>query len=284
MGLTVNQELSVWRKQATISVQEEFAGKPLPPGLEDSLPPDLQALFDRVRTGVKRSAEQYINLCNFVERLAKRNEGYAAESARIASSLTNLTDVSSDTYAADPGDILPLNMGLKAVAMHLNSSQTLLEDEARGWDEGVLEDLKKQRDILVSVRDMFDRRDRFDRDNIPQLERRIKNNEEKLLGIRAKPEGLVKPGEAERVEEAIFKASSFRAMLPCSLTILTEPTGQAINRRSACTRSLCQGMHPRRDHVLPVLAVPGVSSSSGLGGRASQVRRTPSRQLSRIGR
>jgi sorting nexin-8 len=156
---------------------------------------------------VKRSAEQYIHLCNFVERLVKRNEGYAAENARIAASLSTLTDVASDTYAADAGDILPLNMGMKAVAKHLNSSQALLEDEARGWDEGVLEDLKKQRDILVSIRDMFDRRDRYDRDNIPQLEKRIKNNEDKLLAIRAKPEGMVKPGEAERVEEAIFKVS-----------------------------------------------------------------------------
>ena len=30
------QELAVWRKQAAISVVDEFAGRPLPPGLEDS--------------------------------------------------------------------------------------------------------------------------------------------------------------------------------------------------------------------------------------------------------
>jgi sorting nexin-8 len=113
--------------------------------------------------------------------------------------------VSSDTYAADTGDILRLNLGLNAAAKHLTQSQGLLDDEARAWDAGVLEDLKKLRDTLVSMRDMFDRRERYDRDNIPQLERRIKANEEKLLGIRSKPEALVKPGEAERVEEAIFK-------------------------------------------------------------------------------
>jgi sorting nexin-8 len=67
--------------------------------------------------------------------------------------------------------------------------------------------LKRQRDTLVSVRDMFDRRDRYDKDNIPSLERRIQNNESKLVAIRAKPEGLVKPGEIERVTEAIIKVS-----------------------------------------------------------------------------
>jgi len=137
--------------------------------------------------------------------MVKRNEGVAAEYSRIAESLQTLTTVSADTYAADTGDLLGLNMGLNAVAKHYGQSQALLEDESRAWDEGVLEDLKRQRDGLVSVRDMFERQDRYDRDNIPQLEKRIKQNEEKLVGIRAKPAELVKPGEAERVEDAIQK-------------------------------------------------------------------------------
>jgi sorting nexin-8 len=98
---------------------------------------------------------------------------------------------------------------MNATAKHLSTSQSLLEDESRAWDEGVLEDLKKQRDSLVSVRDMFDRRDRYDKDNISQLEKRIENNERKLVTLRGKPDGLVKPGEIEKVEDAILKVSPF---------------------------------------------------------------------------
>lgn len=199
------QELAVWRKQATISVQEEFVGRDLPPGLEDSLPADLQVMFDTVRSGVRRSAEMYINMCSMVERLAKRNEGIAAEYGRCSTLLQTLTEATADTYAADTNDVPLLNEGIMATAKHLSQGQALLDDEAKAWDEGVLEDLKRQRDCLVSVRDMFDRRDRYDRDNIPQLERRIESNERKLSGIRGRPEGTVKPGEAEKVEEAIFK-------------------------------------------------------------------------------
>lgn len=205
MFLTVPTELAVWRKQASITIQEEFLNKPLPPTLEDSLPQNLQSLFDRVRTGVRRSAEQYINLCNSMERMVKRNEGLAAEYLRISGALQTLTSVSADTYASDSGEMLALNMGVSAAARHYDSSRALVDDEGKAWEEGVLEDLKKQRDGLVSVRDMFDRRERLDRDNIPALERRIQGNEEKLVGIRNKPEGLVKPGEAERVEDAILK-------------------------------------------------------------------------------
>lgn len=208
MFLTVPTELSVWRKQANLSVQDEFAGRALPPGLEDSLSPQLNELFERTRSGVRRSAELYINVCSVMDRLVKRSEGVAADHARIALSLTSLAEVSADTYATDVNEVPLLNDGLQAMSKHLHTSKNLMEDESRAWDEGVLEDLKRQRDALVSVRDLFDRRERLDRDNIPHLERRIQNNETKLANLRGKPDGLVKPGEIERVVEAIIKVCS----------------------------------------------------------------------------
>lgn len=201
------QELAVWRKQANLSVQEEFTGKTLPPDLEDSLPKTLPDLFDTVRSGVRRSAETYINLCTMMERLAKRNDGMAAEYFRFATALQAVTEASKDTYACDSNDVPLLNEGLHSTAKHLEQSRRFLEDEARGWEEGVLEDLKRQRDTLVSMRDLFDRRDKYARDNIPALEKRIANNEQRLQAIRSKPPDLIKAGEAEKVEDAIFKVS-----------------------------------------------------------------------------
>ncbi|CAI4218993.1 unnamed protein product [Parascedosporium putredinis] len=205
MFLTVPTELAVWRKQATISVQEEFDGRPLPPGLEDSLPPTLEELFARSRLGIRRSTELYIGVCNIVDRLVKRTEGVAADHGRLALSLASLTDATADTYATDTAEVALLNDGLMAMGKHLRTGQNLLEDESRAWEAGVLEDLKRQRDGLMSMRDMFERRDRLDRDTIPFLEKRIQTNEAKLANLRSKPEGMVKPGEVERVAEAIIK-------------------------------------------------------------------------------
>ncbi|RAK82128.1 uncharacterized protein BO72DRAFT_464977 [Aspergillus fijiensis CBS 313.89] len=204
MFLTVPTELSVWRKQATISVQDEFAGRALPPDLEDSLPSNLIDLFDTVRGGVKRSAEVYINLCTLLERLAKRNEGLAADHLRFSLALQSLTEVTRDTYAVDTNDVPLLNEGIKATARHLSASQSLLEDEARAWEDGMLEDLKRQRDCLVSVREMFDRRDRYARNNIPQLERRIENNERKLQELRARPQNTDKESIVQQHARGVF--------------------------------------------------------------------------------
>lgn len=144
-------------------------------------------------------------MCNILDRLIKRTEGVAADHARIAMSLASLTDVSADTYASDTNEVPLLNDGLVAMSNHLRTCQSLMEDESKGWDEGVLEDLKRQRDALVSVREMFERRERLDKDNVPYLERRIQTNETKLANLRSKPEGLVKPGEIEKVAENIIK-------------------------------------------------------------------------------
>lgn len=210
MFLTVPTELAVWRKQATISVQDEFTGKVLPPDLEASLPLNLNQTFETVRAGLRKSAEIYIQLCGLMERLERRHEGIAADYARFSLALNSLTDASEATYAVDEvsaynGDIPALNDGLSAIAKRLSTSQNLLEDEAKAWDEGVLEDLKRQRDTLVSMRELFDRKERYAVDNIPQLTKRIATTETKLATLRNKPPAAVKPGEIEKLESAIAR-------------------------------------------------------------------------------
>ncbi|RMD43809.1 hypothetical protein DV735_g1307, partial [Chaetothyriales sp. CBS 134920] len=204
MFLTVPTELSVWRKQAAISVQEEFTGKALPPTLEDSLPPALPELFEVVRSGVKRASEMYINLCVLLERLVRRSEGLAADTLKFSRGLQMLLDTSQSIYAADTNDVPLLNEGIGSTAKHMSASQTLLEDEARSWESHALEDLKAIRDAVVSMRDVFDRRDKYAKDNIAQLERRIENSEKKLQQLRNKPSGQVKPEEIEKVARSII--------------------------------------------------------------------------------
>ena len=158
-----------------------------------------------MRSGVTESAAQYINLCTLLERLTKRNLGIATDYLRFSQALMNVTESSQSTYALDTNDVPLLNEGIGSTAKHLTVSQSLLEDEARAWDEGVVEDFKKQRDTLVSIRDMFDRQERHAKDNIPQLERRIELNENKLASLMAGAGG--KPGEQEKLEQAVKNVS-----------------------------------------------------------------------------
>jgi len=249
----------------------------LPPGLEDSLPATLEDLFDRTRVGVRRSAELYINVCNIMDRLVKRREGVAADHARIALSLQSLPETSAATYATDTNDVPLLNDGLVSMGKHLRTCQSIMEDESKAWDEGVLEDLKRQRDALVSIRELFERRERLDKDNIPYLERRIQTNETKLANLRNKPEGMVKPGEIEKVVEAIIKVC-FGVDSRCIIH-LTMTLGQGVHREPAQPVHFRQGMHPRRASLFPGQPVPRLPLEPRLGPGKGQILGAPCRQL-----
>ena len=223
---------------------------------------------------MKLSTDLYVYLCNLSDKIIKRKEAIAGDYLRFSESLTDLTKHSSLTYAIDTSEVRSLDEGLKKAAQHVNSSHKLMLSEADAWNQGLLEDLKTVRDALVSVRELFDRRDRYAKDNIPQLEKRIMSNVQKLAAVKAKGEAA-KPGEAEKVENAIATVCIGHPPHPgyrYGILIFSFPwPGQAIHRGAACAGCLHPRMHPRRAAVLPPLAVPGFALAPGLGIPTGQV-------------
>lgn len=205
MFLTVPTELSVWRKQATISITDEFSS--IPPTLLPTSSPSDTDLFDTVRSGLRRSAEHYITLVTLFSRLQQRGMGIAADLTRVATTARSLTDTSLATYALDTTDIPAMDAGLQAVAHAHDTVKNLFTDEAQSMTSGVLEDLKRQRDSLVSLRDLFDRIDRFRATaatTIANLLKRISANEKKLQAP-ASAGGGMKPEDRQKLEDAVKK-------------------------------------------------------------------------------
>lgn len=52
------------------------------------------------------------------------------------------------------------------------------------------------------MREMFERKERLQVDNVPQLEKRIKQSQIKLGQLKSRPEGI-KPEEEDKIEEGI---------------------------------------------------------------------------------
>lgn len=89
----------------------------------------------------------------------------------------------------------------------------VLADESRAYDEGILEDLKRQRDVLVAMKDTFDRRDRLAGDNVVSLEKRITNTEVKIQTIRSKPDAQSQVDKITKHEEQIKKVWLFSSFV-----------------------------------------------------------------------
>ncbi|KAK9321055.1 hypothetical protein V1517DRAFT_185317 [Lipomyces orientalis] len=201
MFLTVPTELAVWRKQAAVSVEDEFTGRSLPDGLIESWNAAEAERWEEVKTGVKMEAELYTHLCLLIDRMEKRQESVASDHQRFATSLNTLQDVTQKTYSVDTNDLSLVNDGIKNVSKYLNNAKDLLEDESRGWEIGVLEDFKRHRDTLISIKELFDRQEKLDVNTIPYLERRISNNETRLAGMRDKPD--FKQSDIDRIQISI---------------------------------------------------------------------------------
>ncbi|KAK9236420.1 hypothetical protein V1525DRAFT_420427 [Lipomyces kononenkoae] len=201
MFLTVPTELAVWRKQASVSVEDEFTGRSLPDGLIESWNSAEAERWEEVKMGVKMEAELYTHLCLLIDRMEKRQESVALDHQRFASSLNTLQEVTQKTYSVDTNDLSLINDGINNVSKYLNNAQTLLEDESRGWEIGVLEDFKRHRDTLISIKELFDRQEKLDVNTIPYLERRISNNESRLTGMRDRSD--FKQADVDRIQNSI---------------------------------------------------------------------------------
>ena len=112
---------------------------------------------------------------------------------------------------------------MRSVARGLDLVSGVLGDESRAWDEGILEDLKRQRDVLVAMKECFDRKDRLAGDNVTSLEKRITNAELKIQAINAKPDAATKADQIGKLNEQIEKVHK-------SLLLQGESTYMLMNR------------------------------------------------------
>jgi sorting nexin-8 len=125
--------------------------------------------------------------------------------SRYANFLTQLSEDTDLCPTSSCADCPSIDNGLRSVARGLDLVSGVLGDESRAWDEGILEDLKRQRDVLIAMKDVFDRKDRLAGDNIPSLEKRIVNNESKIATIRGKSDVALKVDQISKLDQQIVK-------------------------------------------------------------------------------
>lgn len=78
-----------------------------------------------------------------------------------------------------------LSQGYGKIGSHMGQASNVLEEQARATQRGVVEDLKRHRDLLVSVMELMQRRERAKESGLVEtLKKRITNQEQKLTHLR----------------------------------------------------------------------------------------------------
>jgi hypothetical protein len=186
--LTVKEELATHRRANPPDLNEEFARKKPPTdALQVRIPTNLDDKLAKTRKKLGLSIEHYKNLCLIMERLVKRNEGAANDYIRYSMTLSALAENEKACHEQECINCPQVARGFESLAGHLQTASSIMENQHNASNDGVLESLKRQRDLLVSLKELFERKDRLEGNQIDVLQKRKASNQTKLNGVRGVP-------------------------------------------------------------------------------------------------
>ncbi|KAG0017463.1 Sorting nexin mvp1 [Podila clonocystis] len=206
--LTEPVELATWRKNAVISTEEEFVSRlPMSAALERQIPADLELQLELIKHRLPGSVEYYRGMVHVMDRIQKRTEANAADYTRFSLALNALADCEKQCHIEECYSCGQLSQGYNKIGSHISQSSLLLEEQGNAIQRGMVEDLKRHRDLLVSLMELLQRRDRNNFFSLTQtLKKRIEANEIKLKNARTSvtsgpPD--VDPGQFESMIEKL---------------------------------------------------------------------------------
>ncbi|CAG8805056.1 37443_t:CDS:10 [Gigaspora margarita] len=166
MFLKEQMEIAVWRRTNSPDLEEEYLKRQITPEMERRIPEDLDKRLEKVVNKLDDTVDHYRNMCNIMDRIARRQE-----------------EKEKGCYIEDCHNCSQVVQGLEHVSKHFHTTSTIMEDASAATLESALENLKRQRDLLVSFRETFERKDRLAADTIDSLDARIKSNEERRRSL-----------------------------------------------------------------------------------------------------
>lgn len=96
-----------------------------------------------------------------------------------------------------------LSQGYNKIGSHMNKTSNILEDQAKVLQRGVIEDLKRHRDLQVSLIELLQRCERArEAAMVESLQKRIANNETKLKSLQASAAAAIANNGAEEAGDS----------------------------------------------------------------------------------
>ncbi|KAK9703473.1 Sorting nexin mvp1 [Basidiobolus ranarum] len=182
--LTEPSDMGGYRRLHEINIDEEFKKVEVTDRMKTGVPHDLAERLNKLRERLDASAEYYGNQCTLMERITKRQEGSAEDMLRYSKALTSLAGNESECHDADCYKCPQIAHGFDVVAGCFKKVGTLIKDEVESSINGVVENLRRQKEIIVAFKELLDRKDKIVYGETDSLVSRIKSNQEKLNSLR----------------------------------------------------------------------------------------------------
>ncbi|CAO3676852.1 unnamed protein product [Rhizopus stolonifer] len=196
--LTEETEFGAWRKGPNVpSSEEEFIRvNPNMEDLKDWIPKDLDSRIKIVQARLPKTIERYDVLCSTMEHLIQLKDERMKELKVYNQTLKELGSIEQTCFIPECQSCPHIVRGYEYVGDHMNEESTIIESET----VGVLESLKRHREISTSFLKMLERKSRLQVNQIETLKKKMTVNTAKVNQHRGVP-GL--ESEVERLDLAI---------------------------------------------------------------------------------
>ncbi|TPX38135.1 hypothetical protein SmJEL517_g00377 [Synchytrium microbalum] len=202
--LQYGSDIATYKKGHNLPIDEEYVDADFGPAEMDSLPSDLDDRLASLKGNLDFLSDQYKELCTLMEKISRRADGSSQDFMRFGFVLNALTE-KPDCQEPECFNCPQINHGFSHIAGGLQKISRLMEEEASSTFDGVLESLKAHRDLLISLQELFQRRDKAiiaQHAAIDALKKRMTQNDTKAKDLASKG-GQQK--EVERLENCIIQ-------------------------------------------------------------------------------
>ncbi|EDO17419.1 hypothetical protein Kpol_1037p15 [Vanderwaltozyma polyspora DSM 70294] len=187
--LTFNSDINSYKKQNNFNAEDELTTKELSPFFKKIWKKEFAENWNIANNTIDKLINTWTKIAVMVERYEKRLKQIAHEKSALNSLINELTDLTPKLYPVEHSDtILDINNHLGIVNQHLVGSVELTHDTTAEYTRILIPKFKIFVDILVSLKNLFERYRMLGGNNIAQLYKHVQNNTEKLESMKGKPD------------------------------------------------------------------------------------------------
>ncbi|KAG2174169.1 hypothetical protein INT43_004189 [Umbelopsis isabellina] len=197
---TEPSELGEWKKQNTPSLEEDFARLQMDNASNEATS-SWNERFEKAQSRNELAVKAYTEMCFTMDRIAKRQANQAKDYTRYGASLSSLSELENWCYTeACQRRCNQVRLDSEQVAKHLQKARVKMQNNAEALYADTLEQLKRQRDLCMSFKDLCLRKPKVWGNTLEGLEKRLKANIIKVNQNRGIP-GM--EAEVEKLDNAI---------------------------------------------------------------------------------
>lgn len=193
--LTVPTDLSAWRKQLNnkFDTVDEFQHKKITKEFIKLWKPQLSVHLNSAASSIDASIETWNKINIIIQRSQRRLQQKVHENSIMNNLLKDLQGETATMYPIDIDEennktILDINNNLSIINQHLSDLNKLNDEGISKLSQELIPKFSLYIDILISLKNMFERYRIMATNNIPQLQRHIEIDMERLEGMKGKPD------------------------------------------------------------------------------------------------